>query len=149
MISLTFFCYNLERKKERTNHVIYSLPHRKRKKKTAGLLEKERKKERKKEKMRCLWFFMVFLKSWKKRNESKNERKIEEIEWFVVFQRRRRHQKKVKKKKDESFHIMILKVMKTIISISFKLIIFLRGEKYFPNWKMFSLERNFIIFHLV
>ena len=29
-------------------------------------------------------------------NERKKERKIDEIEWFVVSQRRKRHQKKVK-----------------------------------------------------
>ena len=32
------------------------------------------------------------------KKESKKERKIEEIEWFVVSQHRRRHQKKVKQR---------------------------------------------------
>ena len=76
----------------------------------------------------------------KERNESTKERKIEETEWFVVSQRRRRHQKKVKQ--GESIHGMILKVMKTIISMLFEQLCFL-GEKIFPKLENVPLWKKF------
>ena len=118
---------------------------------TTGWLEKVEMKEWKKERTKGEMsgvFVGVFQVLKKERNDSKKERKIEEIESFVNSQRRRRHQKKVKQgeicpRNDfKSCEYNYFKVFLTVMCLR---------RKIFPKLKNVPIRKKFefIFFNMI